>query len=191
MSHAPHWLFHGLAVLGLLLLLYSFSYPGSAYKAAFVAGFLLIGLAVVWVVRLVAVRRAKGRGQPVGSIGLFAVFPVIVVVCLALCFAGIPLQVRWSASKGAFDTQVRKVEASHSFFLPKNLGGSRTIGSYAISSVGKIGTAVRFDTKEGDFLGRAGFVWAPHGITPAIRKTFSHPTFTHLNSHWYAWTDHN
>lgn len=178
MNTPPRWVFHVWLVVLSALLLWSASYPGSGALEG-LGVLALIGFsAVVWAVRLIGFWRSGERRDPRRR--WFAAAPGGALLVMAMLYGGVPLSVRFAASRSAFD---RAVVASH------DSASAERIGLFTITVIDRRGRNVFFYEKHGDLFDDAGFAYLPDGPSADLGNgNFENPEFRHLSGDWYAWT---
>jgi len=181
----PRWLFHGVAALAALALLWAYSYPGMQVYFWLGSLLALLLLAAVWLVRLVI-----ALWRPRQWSWWFVVAPVGGLLTLALLTYGVPLHARFVLSESAFQAQVKDLPAAPTDGAEwTDLAHPERIGSYRIIEVNRIAGGVVFWEANGDFFDSVGFAWLPDGPSAVLESgSFENPQFTHLQGPWYAWT---
>jgi hypothetical protein len=164
-------------------LLWSHSVPGLKFVVWAAAILVLLCFAGVWALRLLLFALRHRRWD-----WWFAVAPVAGLLVAASVYSALPLQVRFAASRPAFDRVISELPPPGGggfYFL-----GSRQIGSYRIDEAHHVHGGVIFSEHNGDVFHNAGFAYLPDGPTPGLANEydFEAPAWRHLGGPWYSWT---
>jgi hypothetical protein len=178
------WGFHLLVGGTAAVMLFSWSYPG-VHVYLFWAGGAVAGLLGCWWLGwIVYVTTTTGRRWR-----WFLVGPAIAVLTASLMAAAVPLQLRWAASRAAFDAVVAghplppKGSEWRNFDVPARVGTYRIDAAYWVP-----GGAVFFEAN-GAFIDEAGFAYLPGGPGPDLPNTnFEAPQYKSLGGGWYSFT---
>lgn len=113
-----------------------------------------------------------------------AVVPAVIVLCLGLNAAEVPLRVRFALAENDFDRVAAAVAAD-----PRAAGaaGSR-IGSYAVTSIDVHSGRVYFTVAGSGFLGQGGFAYLPSGPPGLSDPVGESVTVTALTGPWYVFS---
>ncbi len=187
-AHPPGRVFHAVLIACSLVILWAVSHPGIGlmpFAAAALAALVLMVAAVVWLVRLVRYRRAHGV-----QARSFAAAPVAAVVVLGLVSTGVPLELRFTLSRGAFENQVKRLQEAPSQEAADRLQMPSRVGLYGVVAAARVPAGVLFWESNGaPIFDDAGFAYLPGGLTGVDEAVpLESPRFRHVSGDWYAWT---
>lgn len=190
LDRPPCSAFHAAVAAGLGLWLWAWSVPGLSFSV-WVAAVVALGLlGLGWTLRSATFLWARRQGRAIGSAVWFAVAPAAVVLALMLNTFDVPLRVRWTVSKPAFERVLHRAPPRTAdkqewvdFAVPER------IGTYRISQAYRVGDAVILYESNGALFDDAGFAHLPTGPFDELNTGwFEAPRFRPLGGHWYAWT---
>jgi hypothetical protein len=185
----PRLAFHAILVLAGAILLWSFSYPGVSYFTALAVFWVLLIAVVAWLARLVGTLIAGGDAPLALRLAPFAVAPVGAMLVYGAIVVNIPLRVRWSMSRTAFERATHRAPGVVAKTEWVGFDVPERIGSYRILSAARVGDGIIFHEATGDLFDDAGFAYLPSGAFPEMENgTFESPQFEPLGDNWYAWT---
>lgn len=141
----------------------------------------LAGLAVcaAWLVRTLSALMTTKRFSP-----WMAVVPAVVVFCLGVNAAEVPLRARFALAENDFDRVVTAVTAD-----PRTADTTgRRIGSYAVTSVAVHDGRVYFTVAGSGFLRQGGFAYLPSGPPGLSDPVGESVTVTALTGPWYVFS---
>jgi len=183
---APGWRFHTVLVPVGLALLYAYSFPGVSFIVLVIAGWVVLGASVVWLVRLVVFFARRNRGRSTGTAKWFLLAPLGALLTGLLVWADAPLRARWELSRGDFERSARAVQRGK---FHGAMTDSRRLGLYTVTDIQPVKTGILFYEATGDFLDDAGFAYLPGGPSADLENGgFEAPQFRSLGGGWYAWT---
>ncbi len=172
----PGWLFHGLLLLLFVVIFWASSSPTGGFEGLF-AGFWIVCLAIVWLVRFIWMLMRDWR--QIVDLSRWYIAPAMVVLAIALLILDVPLKTRFAASRSEFEAVVATAPPTadyEPFDIPL------AIGSYEFTSVYRIWDAIIFHSES---FHHGGFAYLPHGTTGIggpIREVRS------LGGDWYYWS---
>lgn len=187
-TRPPGKVFHGVALLLVIALLWLLSYPGGSLGLGLATGFALLVVLILWAVRGAFWTRNRGRGDATGNPLVFAIVPVgLVVVCL-LAFTSAPLKARFSLAKGDFEDQVAAAPPATGPTEVAEFEVPDRIGSFDVDKAFRQGDAVVFEVP-GGFFSTVGFAYLPSGAFDELDDgDLDNVTFTHLTGDWYTFS---
>lgn len=180
----PTWLFHGVLVLLLGMLLWAGSTPGSNLAPIAFSLLAILISSVVWVVRLVgwATSRVRSHGLR------WLIAPALVAITTLLIVADLPLRARFELARGDFDAFVDDLEAQGRVDdwarvdAPSSIGGFKVLGAFQ-------GGDVVIIYLPGSFPNHAGLAYLPDGPDDRLENyDFANPSFNSLGGDWFWWT---
>jgi hypothetical protein len=180
----PIWAFHFVVAAVAGCVLWSVSYPGSDFLLLAVSAFGSLVLAGIWLGWTIFVASRTGRRWR-----WFLVGPVIGVLTVMLLASGVPLAIRWAASRDAFAAVVAGHPIPPAGSEWTRLAVPNQLGSYRILSANWVPGGAIFYEAHGNFFDDAGFAYLPAGPTAELDTgAFEAPRFRHLGGGWYRWT---
>src|SRR5688572_17250382 len=136
------WLFHApVSVISLMALWSAGGFPPQ--HIGWGLALLLLLFAVRWLVSVVGCLTQRVRRRPVGRLGWLLVAPCAGSIFIGLIAANVPFNVRWAASKSAFERTAEStelVDGAATMDRPTERAIDR-IGLYSDISVRRDGTA--------------------------------------------------
>lgn len=185
---APGFVFNGIVIALCFVMLVAASRPGWTKPWGFVAGLVVIGMAVVWIVRAGLFVWTERRWS-----GWLAITPVIAIVVFALLTTDTTLQARWDLAQSRFDDARAD--------LPTTLRDdpivyepAYRVGSYLVSGISQDARMIRFDLggRCGGFGPCAdGFVYvaSPALDRDELQRAYGWTTLIELGDGWFAYAD--
>ena len=188
-SGPPGPVFHALAAIPALVLLWAFSVPGFNLFEFGLATLFLLFAAAVWIVRgisyLVAVAHDRAHGNP----AWFVLAPCAAMVVGLLVLLHVPTRVRWAASRHEFNVVAAHARPAGSTERWVSVEVPAHVGAYDIQRGYRAGHALILYEAHGDLFDDAGFAYLPDGPDPALANgSFEAPQYTRLGGDWYSWT---
>lgn len=180
----PGAVFHAFASAATMTLFVAMSLPAAHLFMFMVAGFGLVGAALVWLVWLVVFVVWRLRGRPTRRARWWFVVPVGAVVAWSLLAFDVPLRARWAVSRADFNQAVALVQRDPA--RAEELEGQ--IGWYSINSIQVVDGGVLFDEWTGGFFDDSGFAYLPDGPDGGVERAWlDSVVLLHLSGPWYAW----
>ncbi len=175
-------------ILGVLLGIVLAAASGPEFALWGFLAVLAIGLCIfVWGVVALGTVVRRLRGIRTGRLWWFAIAPVAGVMVLGMLSTDLPLQLRWAVGRGDFEKVAETAAPNLTRSQVRDMGGSRTIGTYPVSRVYQQGDAVIFRTGAG--FADTGFAYLPTGAFPELENgNFESPHFSSIGGDWYTWS---
>ena len=193
LHRAPGWIFHLVATLGALALLWSASYPLGNFLPLLVGFGWTVGCAAVWLVRLITYVSGRRLAVPSGRSRGFLIAPIGGLVVIALMALGVPLAARWGLSRGAFDARADQLvaEAAESGAGRKRdvLDGDRVALYIVRNATVDASGGVYFVIEGSGFVDGGGFARLPDGPPPTGLEPGEPEQFEHLDGDWYTFVE--
>lgn len=193
LHRAPGWIFHLLATVAALALLWSESYPLGNFLPLLLGFWLTIGCAAVWLLRLIIYVSGRRAGVPSGRSRRFLIAPIGGFTVIALMALGVPLAARWGISRAAFDARADQLVAEAAETgADRNrevLEGDR-VALYTVRAAWVDDSGgVYFVIDGSGAIDGGGLARLPDGPPPTGLEPGAPEEFEHLEGDWYTFVE--
>lgn len=171
------WPFVAGALLGVALVAWALSFPGTNFVATLWIPFAAGLFALLWLAFAIAAF-VSDRSLAPGKVVAWLLTPLVAIVAAPIVLSDLPLLARLELSRGSLDPVARDVAAGR-----RSPPADGTLGLYTIYRAERLHNGFAFLVEGAGFIDPCGLAFSEQG-EPAVEAAVS---LWHIRGPWYGW----